>query len=289
MTDDTGVSDLHMHTTASDGTCTVEDRIKQAQELGLRSIAITDHDTIADEIDQRVTDHGRLELISGVEVRADVSETKVELLGYYVDPTYPALTNLLEEVRSYRRNRNSRIISRLRDVSSFDRAYEDIRADVDGIVGRPHIAEMLIKDGIVDSIGAAFDEYLAVDGAAFVPMERVSAERVIETIHGAGGVVSLAHPGRIRTDEIAAIIEALVESGVDGIEVPYPYDDAPSAGYADFDSEDAAAVAERFGLLQTGGSDCHGPDSGKYRIGDVRLSQSHLELLREQAATRRPL
>ena len=284
-----GVADLHMHTVASDGTCSVAERGQQARERGLGAIAITDHDSVSTDIEDRRTVDGGVELIAGVEVRADVQDTKVELLGYFVDPDDERLADVLAEVREYRRDRNRQIIQRLQETTSLDRPYEDVRAEADGILGRPHIANVLIEEGIVDSIGDAFDEHLAIEGTAFVPMERVPAAEVIEAIQGAGGVVSLAHPGRIRAESIEGIVDELVEAGLDGIEVQYPYDVAPTEGYADVSVEDAAALAEQHGLLQTGGSDCHGPGSGKFHIGEVRVSGAQLKALRERADQRRPL
>ena len=284
-----GIADLHMHTVASDGTCSVAERGQQARERGLDAIAITDHDSVSTEIEDRRTVDDGLELIAGVEVRADVQDTKVELLGYFVDPDDERLADVLAEVREYRRDRNRQIIEQLHETTSLDRSYDDIRGEADGILGRPHIANVLIEEGIVDSIGAAFDEHLANDGTAFVPMERVPAPEVIEAIQGAGGVVSLAHPGRIRAESIDGIVDELVDAGLDAIEVQYPYDAAPTEGYADVSVEDAAALAEVYGLIQTGGSDCHGPDSGKFRIGDVRVSEAQLDALQERADRRRQL
>ena len=284
-----GVADLHTHTTASDGTCAVDDRIQQARNQHLEAIAISDHDCIAESISNRVIQYNNIDLIAGVEVRADVQATKVELLGYFVDPADKRLRNILRQVREYRQDRNRKIIQRLHEATAFDRSYEDIRADADGILGRPHIANILIEEEIVDSIGTAFDEYLANNGDAFVPMERVPAPEVIDVIQGAGGVVSLAHPGRIRAESIASIVDELVGAGLDGIEVQYPYDSAPTEGYADVSVEDAAKLAEEHGLLKTGGSDCHGPDSGKFRLGEVRVSEAQLNELRERADRRRPL
>lgn len=284
-----GIADLHMHTISSDGTCTIADRIQQAKRRGLGAISITDHDCLSKNIEYRTTCRNGVELIAGVEVRADVRNTKVELLGYFVDPSDDRLDSTLEEVRGYRRERNQQIISRLHDITSLDRSYNDIRAEADGLLGRPHIANVLIEDGIVDSVSAAFDEYLANDDTAFVPMTRVLASEVIDVIQGAGGVVSLAHPGRIRTDTFEPLVEELVADGLDAIEVQYPYADAPTGDYAEVSAEDAATLSTKKGLLQTGGSDCHGPDSGKFRIGDVRISQDQLDALREHANQRLPL
>lgn len=284
-----GIADLHMHTVASDGTCSVAERSQQARECGLDAIAITDHDSVSAEISNRQTVNNGIKLIAGVEVRADVQGTKIELLGYYIDPDDERLDSMLTEIRDYRRDRNQRILSRLRETTSFDRPYEDIREEVDGILGRPHIARILVEEGIVNSIDSAFDEYLANNKTAFIPMKRVPAHEVIDAIKHAGGVVSLAHPGRVRTESIGDIIDELVEVGLDGIEVQYPYDEAPTEGYAGVSVEDAAALAEKHGLLQTGGSDCHGPDSGKFRIGEVRVSGEQIKSLRNCADQRRPL
>jgi predicted metal-dependent phosphoesterase TrpH len=284
-----GIADLHMHTVASDGTCSVAERSQQARECGLDAIAITDHDSVSAEISNRQTVNNGINLIAGVEVRADVQGTKIELLGYYIDPDDERLDSMLTEIRDYRRDRNQRILSRLRETTSFDRPYEDIREEADGILGRPHIARILVEEGIVNSIDSAFDEYLANNKTAFIPMKRVPAHEVIDAIKHAGGVVSLAHPGRVRTESIGDIIDELVEVGLDGIEVQYPYDEAPTEGYAGVSVEDAAALAEKHGLLQTGGSDCHGPDSGKFRIGEVRVSGEQIKSLRNCADQRRPL
>jgi len=285
-----GAADLHMHTVASDGTCTVDERINQAHNRNLSAIAITDHDSISSDLTKRYTTTNNLELITGVEVRADAENTKVELLGYYVDPDNQRLSDVLATVREYRKNRNKKIIEQLHETTSLNRSHEDIQSEADGLLGRPHIARILVEDGIVDSIGAAFNEYLASEGKAFVPMERVPAEDIIDVIQDAGGVVSLAHPGRVRSDSIIEILDTLIEAGLDAIEVQYPYATAPSEeDYADISVEDAALLAEKYELVQTGGSDCHGPDSGKFRIGEVRVSESQLDALRECAIQRRPL
>lgn len=284
-----GIADLHMHTVASDGTCSVIERSQQARECGLDAIAITDHDSVSAEIITRQTVNNGVKLIAGVEVRADVQGTKIELLGYYIDPDDERLDSMLTEIRDYRRDRNQRILGRLRETTSFDRLYDDIREEADGILGRPHIARILVEEGIVNSIDVAFDEYLANNETAFIPMKRVPAHEVIDVIKHAGGVVSLAHPGRVRTESIGHIVDELVEVGLDGIEVQYPYDEAPTEGYAGVSVEDAATLAEKHGLLKTGGSDCHGPDSGKFRIGEIRVSGEQIKSLHNCADQRRPL
>lgn len=281
-----GDADLHMHTLASDGTSSLNQRVAQAAERGLDAIAVTDHDRISESLTGRVSHRSGVEVVTGVEIRADVSNTKVELLGYYVQPSADILQSVLEQARAYRSERNREMVASLTAATSVDFDYDQLREDAYGMLGRPHLAAALVDAGLVDSVGEAFATYLGTGGEAYVPMERVSATDVLDGIHQAGGVVSLAHPGRIRSDDVASIISTLVDQGLDAIEVKYPYDSSPDEGYADIDVEAAASLADEYDLLHTGGSDCHGPGSGKFRIGEVRVSKGRLDTLRTVADRR---
>jgi predicted metal-dependent phosphoesterase TrpH len=181
---------------------------------------------------------------------------------------------VLEQAREYREQRNRALADRLGTETGLDFSYEELANRAPGMLGRPHFARELVEAGIVGSIGAAFDEYLGEDGAAYVPMERIPYQKVIDAIHDAGGVVSMAHPGRMDHLDIRDAIATLAEAGMDALEVYYPYGPEPA-----IDVETAATVADEHGLLRTGGSDCHGPGSGKFRIGEVRLSADEFERL----------
>lgn len=154
--------------------------------------------------------------------------------------------------------------------------------------GRPHLADALIDRGFVDSVGEALERYLGRQGEAFVPMKRLPAETVIETIHRAEGLASLAHPGRIRTStqHVERLVGTLVESGLDAIEVWYPYGTIESAAYADITASDALEMAADYNLLATGGLDCHGPGSGKFRMGEIRLPRPAFDELQSEAGAR---
>lgn len=284
------VADLHLHTPASDGTDSVARRIEQARTRGLETIAITDHDTITAELTDRVERHGDLTVVTGVEVRADCFDTKVEILGYYVDPVDEALGEMLATVRGYRRERNAALVDRLREATGFGATVDELRAESDGILGRPHLARRMVDEGIVTSVGAAFDEYLAEDGACYVPMRRLPAERVLRRIREAGGVASFAHPGRVSAsaETVAEMVEELAAHGLDGIEVPYPYREAGDR-YANIGVADAARLAETHSLVETGGSDCHGSGSDKFRIGTIGLDLASFNIVERLAADRRPL
>lgn len=283
-----GVADLHMHTTASDGTITVNERVELAREMDIEAISITDHDIITAVLSAPSEDRDGVEVITGVEVRADLLDTKTEILGYFVDPEDTALQSMLNRVQEFRRQRNEALVGNLDDTTDLSLTYETVSSSVGRMFGRPHLAELLVEEGVVNSIGEAFGEYLAEGGAAFVPMQRLPAEEVISTLHEAGGATVLAHPGRIRTDEstVEKMVESLSRFGLDGIETWYPYDTVSGSSYASVGVEDAFALAEQFDLIPTGGSDCHGPDSGKYRMGEVRVSSEHLEAIRRRAPSR---
>jgi hypothetical protein len=282
VSDDEARVDLHLHTDASDGTATLDERVEQAAERGLRAIAVTDHDTVHPGLEDRIGDSEGVELVTGVEVRADLFDTKIEVLGYFVDPDDPELSSLLATARDHRHERNREMMARVRDATDLDVTLDSLEREADGALGRPHVAEALVERGVVDSIGAAFDRYLGADGSCFVPMERVPFDEVIAAIHAADGLASLAHPGRIRTERIDEMVDRLVDAGLDGIEVWYPYGER-SDDYADVGVEDAAALAETHGLLTTGGSDCHGPGSGKYRIGEVGVPAAVYDEMKRRA------
>lgn len=279
-----GYADLHIHTTNSDGTSTVEERVEQAKDRGLKAISITDHDRIPPSLESPRKSYKGIEVVTGVEIRADIFDTKIEILGYYIDPTNDRLNSVLEKVRGYREKRNRKIVDRLTEVTGLDVTYESLNDSVEGSLGRPHLADLLIDEGYVDTVSEAFDEYLAEGGDVYVPMERAPYDEVIKAVHEAGGVTSLAHPGRIRSGSVPEMTEELVESGLDAIEVWYPYGEVRSDDYADIGVEEAEALAEGHSLLKTGGSDCHGPESGKFRIGKVAVTEEQLLKLRTESS-----
>ncbi len=279
-----GVADLHMHTTASDGTLSVAERVEIAAERTLSAIAITDHDILSDDLTNAVTTMESVEVITGVEVRADLFDTKIEILGYFVDPTDEQLQQLLGQAREYRTQRNTELVERLASVADLDITYESLVERVEGALGRPHLAEVLVNEGRVDSIQEAFDTYLARDGEVYVPMKRLAVEEVIETVQRAGGVASLAHPGRIRakTDTVENMIERLAALGLDGVEVWYPYGAVTAVEDLPITPDRALELATTYDLIPTGGSDCHGPGSEKFRLGEVRVPKEVLDSLRER-------
>ncbi len=283
-----GVADLHTHTTASDGTSTVAERVEQARRRGLEAVAVTDHDCIPDELDARSRTVDGVELITGVEVKAEARGKKVEVLGYYVDPDSSELDDLIRRVRRYRKERNRKMTDRFVEATGIQTTYEEMRGRAEGSLGRPHFARLLTEEGFVETVSEAFDVYLGEDGDIYVPSEKVGYASAVRAIHDSGGVASLAHPGRIdaETDVVREMVAEMARNGLDGIEVWYPYGGTAAGRGSGVGVEEAHELAEEHDLLRTGGSDCHGEGSDKFRVGDVRVPAEELRRLKQRARVR---
>lgn len=243
--------DLHTHTLASDGTTSPSENVRLAKEKGLAAIAITDHDTVAGvaEALEAARETG-VEVIPGVEISSAANGRDFHVLGYFVPHEDEAFQARLKELRGVRRERNRRMIQRLQELG-MDVTWEDVyggKRGEDQNVGRPHIAEVLVKKGYVQTMAEAFDKYLGTDGLAYVAQERIQPQEAIRLIKQAGGVAVLAHPGLYNNH---AFVEEMVAYGLDGLEVYHP----------DNSEEDVAflkRLAQSYGLIVTAGSDFHG-------------------------------
>lgn len=279
-------ADLHLHSVASDGTDTIEERLEQAKDRNLDGIAVTDHDTISSELEKRarVAENG-VELIAGAEINCEIEDVGIEILGYFIDPNDKELHRMFDRLRDFRRARMEEMLFRLNGDLDVGIEYEDVARYADGPVGRPHLANALVEEDVVDKPGEAFNLYIGDNCPYYVETEKLGAREVISRIHANGGVSSLAHPGRDLTKENADdIIEKLVDLGLDAIEVPYTYKHKIDQGYdINFGVKHARELADKHELLVTGGSDCHGSNSDKYNIGRIALPYEHVEELRQLA------
>lgn len=241
--------DLHMHTTASDGLLGPAALVQAVQAAGLQVFSVTDHDTV-DALRETET-HARplgIRLIPGIELSAAWQKVEFHILGYFVNATDGRLLAFLRERREARRTRLQTMLDRLRAMGMAVEAAEVLSLARDGNVGRPHLARVLVRRGFVASTDEAFDRYLGEGRPAYVPRPDVTVADAIRVIHEAGGLASLAHPGLHYRD---AAIPDLVGAGLDAIEA-YHVNHSPglTAHYR--------RLAERHGLLVTGGSDFHG-------------------------------
>jgi len=263
------LSDLHTHSTASDGQYTPSELAALAKEAGLSVLALTDHDT-TEGLGEAVQAGEKLgiQVIRGIELSAREYPT-FHILGYQIDPESPGLAALCREMKAGRDRRSLRIIAFLRE-QGVDISLAEVEALAGGgVVGRPHFAQVLVRRGFAANNRDAFDRYL--DTEEFrrrVERPKPPVRRCIETVKAAGGKVSLAHPYQIGIGNPAleALVRELKEYGLDAIECYYPkYTPEQQAFYL--------RLAEQYRLSVTGGSDFHGE-----RVKpDVKLARLPLE------------
>ncbi|MDT3701014.1 MAG: PHP domain-containing protein [Thermincola sp.] len=257
-----GLIDLHVHTTASDGTMSPVEVVAYAAAKGLQAIAVTDHDTIAGV--EAAVGAGRelgLEVVPGVEVSVDY-HGEMHILGYFFDARNSGLQDGLAKLRQYRDERNPRMIEKLRELG-FDITLEEVMEEAQGsVVGRPHVAAVMLKKGYVTSFDQAFDWYLGTGKAAYVKKERLTPKEGIELIRAAGGIPVLAHPKYLKTDagNLNSLIIELKDYGLQGIEVFY-------TSHTPEETRFFHELALINGLMVTGGTDFHGQNKPDIEIG----------------------
>ena len=261
--------DLHIHTTASDGSLTPLEVIDHAQQLDLKAIAITDHDTVAgSSAALKAGIPPSLGFLTGVEISTAPppfysGQGSFHILGYSIRLHDPKLNRTLEELRRARKNRNPAILRRLNDLG-IPITLEEVREAVgEGQLGRPHIAQFMVKKGVVASIDEAFEHFLGSGKPAYVDKYRIGYSKAIEIILGAGGIPVLAHPGLLSIDnegQLEELIVHLKQMGIQGVEVYYSEHDADQ-------TLRFAELAERHHLLKTGGTDFHGTTQPKIKMG----------------------
>ena len=246
--------DLHIHSTMSDGTMSPTEIVDLAYKKGLSCIALTDHDTVAGNQEaQERGDVVGLEVISGMELSVSFEEFNVHLLGYLIDSENVSLLRSLHTLQEARETRNREILQIL-GISGIHITEEELqKVSGTGQTGRPHIAKILMEKKVVRSMDEAFEKYLGRDGSAYVSRFVLDMKSAVDVIHKAGGLAVVAHPYHlIKNDMISGeILFRLKELGVDGIETYYP---THSRKFR----KQLIKLAEKYGLLLTGGSDYHG-------------------------------
>ena len=267
--------DLHIHSTASDGSLTPIEIVAHARRCGLAAIAITDHDTLAGV--QTVMTTGLppdLQFLTGVEIStasldAFPCQGSLHLLGYGVDPDDADLQDALKRLQNAREDRNPRIITKLNRLG-IDISMAALKAQTsDGQIGRPHIADWLVRNGVVTTIDEAFARYLGRGRPAYADKYRIGCEAAIQLIRGAGGAPVLAHPALIAPEgdwRREDLVKQLKACGLMGIEAYYP-------GHTPAQTRTYLAWAEGLDLAATGGTDFHGAVTPgvEMGIGDGRF------------------
>ncbi len=253
--------DLHIHTTASDGSLTPTQVVQLARKKGFSLIAVTDHDTMGGVAE--ALEAGKkynVDVVPGVEISSGVT-LEVHMLGYGMSPDHPVMKAMMEDMRAARVERMERIIENLQKMG-VPITVEEVEAVAGGAIGRPHIAQVLIAHGLVPDVRTAFREYIGVGAKAYVERRKMTSEQVIANIRDAGGVPVLAHGGLLRISEVELNqwIDSMAKKGLMGLEC---YHNAHTPQMERL----LRAAAERNGLLVTGGSDFHGSSRPDVEMG----------------------
>lgn len=245
--------DLHTHSTASDGTDTPAELMRNAVAAGLDVVALTDHDTVGGHAEARAARPEGLTLVTGAELSCRIDGVSLHMLAYLFDPEEPELARERELVRDDRVPRAQGMVAKLRDLGMPITWEQVARIAGDGAVGRPHIATALMELGVVDSVNDAFSSLLASHGPAYVEKHELDPFDAIRLVKAAGGVTVMAHPLAVKRGSCVpeGAIAELAAAGLDGIEVDHMDHDGPTRARL-------RAMAGDLGLLTTGSSDYHG-------------------------------
>lgn len=274
--------DLHIHSTASDGSLSPVEIIETAEKAGLRAISITDHDTVEGSAEALRHQHSSgVEVLPGIEVSVGFDPGTMHILGYLIRLDDLSLRQALKDVQKGRAGRNLQIVKKLQDLGADISHDEVLKVSGGGQTGRPHIAQVLVKKKVVQSIDEAFSKFLKKGRPAYAERYRLLPVEAIQTILQAGGVPVLAHPFTLNSKTeggLDRIVAELKQDGLKGVEVYYPsHGPDLTAQYE--------RIAHRHGLLVTGGTDFHGVITPWIHIGigsgDMRIPYRLVEELKK--------
>lgn len=260
------IIDLHVHSTASDGSLTPRQVVQEAKNLGLRAIALTDHDTVAG-LDEALA-AGRevdLEVIPGIEISAHHEPGSMHILGYFINHHYEGLQAQLAVLQQARASRNPAMIAKLQELGVAITLAEVEAVAGGGQLGRPHIAQVLVRKGYARDFQDAFDRFIGNHGPAYVKKFRFPPADAIKMIREAGGLAVLAHPFTLEygsRQHLQAILQELQSYGLAAVEAFYP-EHTPEQ------QKLYQELAAELGLLVTGGSDYHGEIKPKVQMGQI--------------------
>lgn len=253
--------DLHVHTTASDGTLSGREVVELAAQSGLAAIAVTDHDTVSGyaEAAKAGAELG-VEVVPGIEISTKYGGA-VHILGYYIDPDSDKLRPVLDWVVNDRNERN-RKMAELMAADGLPVSYDDMRRRFGDVIGRPHFADILVELGMADTVQDAFDRFVEKGQRYYIPRTILPIESAVEIICAAGGVPVLAHPFQYKRNDagLREIIEYCMDYGLRGMECRYSGYDADMVAYLE-------RLADEYGLVKTGGSDFHGSNKPHIALG----------------------
>jgi hypothetical protein len=268
--------DLHVHSTASDGTLTPSGVVCLAKEMNLKAMALTDHDTvmgISEAVEAGKT-YG-IEVIPGIEVSSSYENKEIHIVGLFVDYQNPDFLKTLARIRATRDARNEQMSQKFAEIGIDVPVSELKKAYPEAVITRAHFASYLYEKGIASSVKDAFDRWLNDRGPCFVPRYKISGDEAIKLIHSVGGIAILAHPilYHMNDKSLAQMVSQLSENGLDGIEAVY-------STYSESDERQIRRLAKENNLLLSGGSDFHGANKPSIRLavghGNLRVPYDFL-------------
>ncbi|GAB4254744.1 MULTISPECIES: PHP domain-containing protein [Deferrisoma] len=256
--------DLHTHSTFSDGTWPPRRLVEEARRVGLAAIGLTDHDSV--DGNRELLEAGAelgVAVVPGVEISTRWGQVTFHLLGYGIDTRLPEVRRAFARLARSREERAPKMVARLRELG-FSISLEEVAAEANGaLVGRPHVARVLVRKGIARDLQDAFDRFLGRGKPAYVDKDRLSPDEACRMIRSAGGVAVLAHPGLIEGEHpgvLGPLLDHLVGAGLEGVEAYY-------SRHTREQQERYRSMAARRGLLVTGGSDFHEPSADGPQLG----------------------
>ena len=267
--------DLHLHTTASDGTLTPWELVEQAKVAGIGALAVTDHDTMAG-VPQAVAAGAALgvRVLGGIEISTDYQSRDTHVLGYGLQPDAPALGPVLDWVQQDRRRRNIQIAERM-NRDGIPVSLEQLEEQNPGAtIGRPHFARVLVAQGAANSVSDAFDRFLNHGKRYYLPRTYLPMAQAVDIVRRSGGVAVLAHPLQYgyAPEELRRLVAYAAELGMGGMEIYY-------TGYTRPQRDMLQELAAEFGLFATGGSDFHGGNKPQIVLGALEVPPECLRSL----------
>lgn len=257
-----------MHTTRSDGMLTPAELLESVRSAGIAAFSVTDHDTFQGYLDiKEMLSETDPQLISGAELSANYQEQDLHILAYAFDPDYFEFKNTLLDFQQARGRRGEEMVRKLVSLG-VNISYDDVKECAgNAVIGRPHVAEAILKSGATSRYEEAFYKYIGTGGPAYVPKENFEPAAAFDLVHQAGGIAVLAHPG---LNNAHLVIDELAEMGLDGVEVLHP---EHSLALRD----KLRDKAKKLGLCTTGGSDFHGRSGRNQAVGSQKVPYEFFE------------
>lgn len=267
------IIDLHLHSTASDGTLSPAEVVAAARQAGVRAMALTDHDTLegAAEAAPAAREAG-IEFFPAVELNTDAAGMEIDILGYFAGQPRESFQRLLADRAEARIRRAREIVENLNRLG-IDISYDRVREIAGGVVARPHIAQAMIEKGYATSQKDAYDRYIGFGAPAYAERDRLTPEQAIQAVLEGGGLPVVAHPGLVEDD---AMVERLLQAGAAGLEAYYVFHTPEQV-------QTYREMAARYGAIVTCGTNSHGPGRSKAQpIGSMPCPAEVLDIFREK-------